>query len=415
MPPEPAYFKYRLFGLALVVWGILTLILCGRSFLAPQRATVYPIFSEAARGWCRGEDCYRTVLQDQYRYSPPATVLLVPFALLPDALGGVLWRLVGVAAYVAALCWWMRAVLHLPPFAVGAGALLLLALPLSLGNVNNGQSNVLVLALLLTTTAAAATGRWTITAVAVSVACLIKGYPAAVALLLSAVFPCAFAGRFTLCLLAGLALPFLFQDPPYVLEQYEHWVEHLGQDDRQHVHCEATYRDLRLLCRVAGAPLSAGVFRAVQLAGGAFVLGVCLLGRRAGWSRPTLLREMLHLVCCWMVLLGPATESCTYMLLAPLFGWSLLEACRHPRQGALLALTLLGTGTLFFCCVASWFPWGRSVHALGLQPLGAMFLLGRLLVGYLQQMSCSLPSRLRLAEVNSDSRSSTQDCPFPSA
>jgi hypothetical protein len=412
---EPAYIMDRLFGLALVVWAILTAILCVRSFLAPERASVYPIFSEAARSWCRGEDCYRAVLHDQYRYSPPATVLLVPFALLPDAVGGVLWRCVGVAAYLGAMCWWIRTVLQLTPTSSAAGAILLLALPLSLGNLNNGQSNVHVLALLLATAAAAAASRWTLAAVAVSAACLIKGYPAAVAMLLAAIFPGRFAGRFASALLAGLALPLLFQQPGYVLEQYAHWVDHLGQDDRQQISCEATYRDVRLLCRVTGMPLTAGVHRTLQLAGGAVVFVVCLLGGRAGWPRQILLRELLNLGCCWMVLFGPATESSTYILLAPVFAWSLVEAWRHPRNTPLGVLTLLGTGLLLFCCVASWFPWGRSVHALGLQPLGALVLLGRLLVGYVQTTGSFLPLRLRLAEFQNDRTSSTQDCPFPSA
>jgi hypothetical protein len=107
---------------------------------------------------------------------------------------------------------------------------------------------------------------------------------------------------------------------------------------------------------------------------------VCLLGRAAGWDRRRVLYAMLGLGCFWMVLFGPATESSTYILLAPVLAWSLVECFRAPQWPDGRALTLAGAVLLLACCMAVWFPFGRSVHALGLQPLGGLLLLAGFLV-----------------------------------
>jgi len=91
-------------------------------------------------------------------------------------------------------------------------------------------------------------------------------------------------------------------------------------------------------------------------------------------------RAALDLGCCWMVLLGPATESCTYILLAPALAWSLLETARTPRARWSFGLVALAAGVLWTCCVAGWFPFGKALRAVGLQPLGGLLLLAGLSV-----------------------------------
>ena len=45
-----------------------------------------------------------------------------------------------------------------------------------------------------------------------------------------------------------------------------------------------------------------------------------------------LLTAVVALAACWMMLLGPATESCTYILLAPTLAWAVLESWLVPRS-----------------------------------------------------------------------------------
>src|SRR5262249_55129701 len=158
--------------------------------------------------------------------------------LLPDGLGGVLWRLLSTALYLSALYWWGRAMMQprsLVPFgkrgSQGAAIrdrtwlalLFLLTIPLSLDNLHNRQSKVLMIAVIMLGVLACGSGYWKCAAACMAIACLFKVYPIAVALLLAVVYPRRFAGRFAVALGIGLLLPFLLQRPGYVLEQYTSW------------------------------------------------------------------------------------------------------------------------------------------------------------------------------------------------
>src|SRR5206468_3756597 len=100
-----------------------------------------------------------------------------PFSLLPDALGGVLWRLLGAGLFLGGFAWWARRVLPGRLSARETAALWLLLLPLCLHSLNNGQSNVHVIGLLLIAVAAAAERRWNLAAICVAVAFCFKVYP----------------------------------------------------------------------------------------------------------------------------------------------------------------------------------------------------------------------------------------------
>src|SRR5262249_4274211 len=107
--------------------------------------------------------------------------------------------------------------------------------------------------------------------------------------------------------------------------------------------------------------------------------GLCLVGRRQGWPQRQLLTALLTLACCWMTALGPATESATYVLLAPVLSWAVLEAW---AGGSLAARVILGTSYLLMlgCAVAGWFPEGGAVRGLGVQALAALLLFGQVFV-----------------------------------
>jgi hypothetical protein len=387
MPPE------RWNRLAVAVWLFVILVICGRVALRPRSHNVYPIFATAARHWLAGADLYSTNEEFPYRYSPGVAALLVPLAGVPDRLGGVAWRLLNAAVYLGALAWWGRSLL--PWFRIGPHQawFFLLALPLSLGSVNNGQSNALVLGLLLATVAAAGAERWNLASLCAALACLVKVYPIAVGLLLAALYPRRFAGRFAAMLALGLALPFLLQEPGYVASQYGGWLAHLRADDRQAWALEDTYRDFRLLCRVCHFPLSAAAYAAIQLAVAASVALVCLAAQRQGWSRQRLLVLVLASGCCWMTVFGSATESCTYILLAPTLAWATLETWVGPHPRWLRAGVVLSYGLFSVTLVAGWFPHGaRTLHAFGLHPLAGLLLTGCVLGHGLLQLCARFPA-----------------------
>jgi hypothetical protein len=349
--------------------------------LAPHTKSVYPIFAAAARCWVAGGDCYGELAPglDRFRYSPAVAALLVPFSVLPDSLGGALWRLLNAGVYLGALAWWVRVVLPPSLTAGQRAALFLLVVPLSVGSLNNGQSNALVIGLLLAALAAAKTDRWNLAAGCVVLACLFKVYPIAVGLLLAVVYPRRMAVRLVAALAVGLALPFGFQQFAFVAGQYASWLHHLQIFDRQVLRTELWYRDLRLVFHTWLITLDTRTYQAVELLGAAAAAGICMAARRAGWPRDRLLVVLFALGCCWMTVLGPATESCTYILLAPSLAWALLDAWARPF-GPARGLMLASNGLFVVCQMAVWFPISRQVHTLGLQPLAGLLCLAGILV-----------------------------------
>jgi hypothetical protein len=356
---------------------VVVLVINFRFLVGSSKQSVYPTFARAGADWRAGSELYEHT-EALFRYSPLVAAFFVPFSEVSNQLGEVLWRLLNVGVYLGAMIWWARTCLPRALSRSQTAALFLLALPLSIGSINNGQSNPLVIGLLLAAVAAAQDGRWNLTAFAVALATYFKLYPLAVGLLLVALYPRQLGLRLALALAAGAAAPFLLQDPVYVRCQYASWFHYLLGDMRIDVPLGAANRDLRLLFRVLAIPVSLPLYTAIQLVAAAAIAGLCVAARRAGWPAREALTTLLGWGCCWMLLLGPATESCTYILLAPSLAWATLDASSEPRP--LLARCCLAISLILFgvSLVANWFPFARAVHALGPQPFATLWFMGYL-------------------------------------
>ena len=130
--------------LALAVWAAVLLFISYRTLVAPNQRTVYPVWSSTSRLWWSGGELYKPYrpasVREGFRYSPTFPILTTPFALFPDAVGGVVWRWFCVAAFAAAVVWWVKSVVPANPTRNQIAALFLLLLPLSIQSVSNGQS-----------------------------------------------------------------------------------------------------------------------------------------------------------------------------------------------------------------------------------------------------------------------------------
>ena len=370
---------YVLERTAVLVWFVILMAIGIRVSISPRAHSVLPIFSVAGRHWVQGEELYYPYFfdpdLDNFRYSPLAAVLFAPWSALSDRIGGILWRLVSAGLYFSAMAWWSRMVLPVCLNRSQQALLCLLAAPLSIGCLNNGQSNVMLIALMLGATAAGQAGRWNLAAGCMAVATLFKIYPGILGLLLALVFPRKFTVRFLMALALGLALPFLFQRPDYVTRQYGHWWDLLLADHRQdRPVSNLVSRDLWLAIRLVPLPMSSSGYRLIQLflAGGVALLS--LGGRLAVRPQRWLLTMIFSLAGCWMVLCGPATESCTYILLAPVLAWAVLDAAldRRPLWSRLIPWCSL---VLFvFSQTISWFPEQVRMLFLGILPLAGIVL-----------------------------------------
>jgi len=265
--------------------------------------------------------------------------------------------------------------------------------PLALSSLANGQPNPLVVGLLLFAVAFAGQERWTLAAIFIALACALKVYPIAVGLLLVVSYPRHMTWRLALALLAALLLPFLMQRPEYVTEQYAQWLERLGGDDRKYIALERAYRDLWLLIRVWNLPISSQLYTAIQLAVAAGCAALCGAARWAGFSKTSVLTTVLALGTCWMMLCGPATESPSFVQLAPALAWAVVAAFREKWPLAVRWLPLASLALFIAGVLAGLRPAAAEIHALGIQPLATLLLF----IGYVLITLHSLLTRKPLA------------------
>ncbi len=106
-------------------------------------------------------------------------------------------------------------------------------------------------------------------------------------------------------------------------------------------------------------PLNSGVYRAVQLLTAAAALAWCLWQRRRIDDPRRLTTLVLAMGLGWLMLFGPAVEHPSYVFLAPVLNWALLErdAPRPARWFAASAFVLV--------MLLGWDAIGRAVPAPG--------------------------------------------------
>ena len=364
---------------ALCLYLLLAVATCTRSALQPHRSSVYPIWKAAGHDWLTSHDLYDEKpggdpIRFGYRYSPLVAGLFTACELVPESLGNVVWRLINVAAFLAALGWWLNKGLPFEFSQLQRGLILLIAAPLALGSLNNGQVNLLLIALMLAAVTASGLGHWNVATLCLGLAIMLKIYPVALALLLVLVYPKRLGFRLLVALALLAAVPFLMQEPGYVVRQYQLWFGRVAHGDnyRRFWPLADSYRDVWLLIRAWGLPIDLHRYTQLQLAGGGGCAVVTLLAvLRLGQGRETLF-TVLAMVTSWMLLLGPAPESCTYVLAAPtMAAWLIHTADGRNRPAHYLAAG--GYGLLLLCVVAGTYsPTILLYQASGLQPLGVI-------------------------------------------
>jgi Glycosyltransferase family 87 len=358
----------------MALWLSALAVACVRSLLFPKAHTVYPTFVAAGKDWCDGVPLYfrdRGAGYEIYRYSPPATVLLTPLHLIPLGLGGALWRMLNAALFVGGLRWWLRQGVPVPLSERQIGWALLIAMPLALGSLNNGQPNLLVIGLLLMAVTASAQARWWLAAGCLTVATMLKAYPIAVGLLIVVCNLRSLAPRLLLCLAAVALVPFACQDAGYVADRYGEWLRALTADDRKYWPPPLMYRDLWLLLREFTLPITPHGYLAIQILTATGCAALCWQLRQ---HQAQSLTAALGLGTCWMMLCGPATESSTYAMLGPALAYAVLIAPVEPWPAAVRRLPTGSLCLFWLSAFAGALPWAASIHALGIQPLGALAL-----------------------------------------
>ena len=331
----------RWLQLVLAMWLLLGAAVSVRTFVWPEKRTVFPVFSAGARHWWADESLYYPYSDNTggYRYSPIFAIFMTPFALLGNTTGGVLWSWLNLGVYLLGLRWFVRDVLPGDWPAWREALLYALGLWGAMRCAWNSQANILVIGCLLMAASALVRERWWQAAFLLAAPVFLKLSPLAVALLFCALMPRKLLPRFALVLLLGAALPFLTRPPEIVLGHYREWHEHLsgsaearwpGLRDGWTVFLlvrHALGEDLDLRITAVDSPL----YRILQCGSGVLLAGWCLWQQRRGISRSQLILFTMAGGAAWLMLFGPATEFPTYVILAPFAAYALLDSWHTGR------------------------------------------------------------------------------------
>jgi len=344
--PSAAPRPERWLRAAMIGWIVLATAASIKNVIEPEFHTVYTTFSHAARDWWAGNSLY---VGREFFYSPSFAVLMTPFAIWPDWLGGVFWTWASCGALFYSLRVFYREVLPAMSWPHRAeGQFLLLVLIGTVRSVWSCQSNALLVAMVLLAAVEMVRGRWWRGALWLAVPIHIKVWPVVVGGLFAAQSPRRLAARLALCVAGFGMIPFLTQSPATVVGQYTGWYHCLA--DRQTGGGRYPgYRDAWTIWEQVHRPVDARSYLALQLAAGLAILGWCVWQRRRGLPLRQLAIYTIAAWSVWQLLFGPGTERLTYNLIAPALAWGVLTCAYSGRQRiwittAYLTTFILGVG-----------------------------------------------------------------------
>ncbi len=354
----------------LTIYLVVMLVISARVWFSPiQKGNVYPVFAYSGRCWLEGLSPYNDP-QYLFRYTPLSAAVMTPLALLPDHVGSLLWRWLAFAALLGSTVYFHRRVIAPWCTFIRLPWLGLAMLPLVVSNLNNGQSNPFLLALILTALASVLAQRWNLAAACLAGAVYLKLYPIALALLLILLYPRELTVRFLVCFILGALLPYLMQNPSYVTEQYQTFFAYSFKDTRMTNILEEGNRDMWNILRRMHLPISLTMYRLIQL-GSALLLAGLTLWLRPWRREPRTILLIGNLCLAWMLLMGPATESATYHLLAATLAADLLLAISAPNSGWSI-LVILSYALQLLAGIAGWFSFAHGIQSLGVQPFATL-------------------------------------------
>jgi len=360
---------------AWIVWTAVVAALIARPLLLSHRGTSFDTYQLAGSRWLHGEDIYSEWMG--FVYSPVVAAFFAPFAWIPVSVGNILWRILNTAFLLGGLAAFLKTQLFSAITEKHYGILYLLLVPLAVGNIDISQANPLVEGLLLLSIAAVYTERWNSAALCVAIATYFKIYPIAVGLLICVIAPRRFSWRMLIALLLLLLIPFILQHWAYVSSQYQAWITTRTSDDRRQWPVEKLPLDLWFLIHwVWHLPIPPKIYSFIQLGSAGALALFCAIKTWRGWSKNRILIGLFCLVSIWMTLCGPATESYTYLILAPAIVLGLVQAFDGRQPAPLRSLvTAAYLFQLLAATRASFLPHFKPFWALAILPFSALLFL----------------------------------------
>jgi hypothetical protein len=330
---KPAFWTVT----AWIAWAVALLVLVVCFCPGCPRAYAFNDYMLAGSHWIHGEYLYAN--WRGFIYSPITAAFFAPFACLPPAVAYILWLLLNVAVLLGGLATLLQTTFFSVINRAYGGIIYLLLLPFALGNLEVGQANALVIGLLMFSVAAVRVERWSTAALCVAIPTFFKIYPLAAGMLICTIAPRRFGWRLLIALVVLGVAPFLFQHWSYVADQYHAWVTTRISDNRLNYPIHYVPIDLWFLLHWIGhLPIPPWFYTLIQLGSGVGLAMFCIWTKWRNWRTERVLSALFFLVSAWMVLCGPATDSHTYLLLAPALVVGLVQSFNRSHPAWLRAL-----------------------------------------------------------------------------
>jgi hypothetical protein len=373
---HPSMVVSRYHGVLTILWFLLPMVSVSLKLsIGPTAYNNYLIYKHVFLHVLERTDLYAFYPEDhqyQNHYGPSFSLLIAPFALLPDLAGGLLWAMSGAAAMYVALQ-------KMPVNPAARVVLMGIVLVEMTGSLQNLQFNAMLCAWVILSWYFLRMGRLWPAAFLISGGMLVKLYG-----ILGILFT-PFNGKFDrMILVMGLAtltlvaIPMLYSDPEFIIRSYEDWFHRLVGKNAENINTNLTdgMQDLSAM----------GMFRRMTgwygLSNLWFLLPAGLLMllplmHRDKWLDPRFQMNYLAQLLIGMVVFSTSAESPTYVIAVtgfaiwfiqylpkpPLFVWILLIS--------VVILTILSPTDIFprtfrkayvsryglkaLPCVAAWF------------------------------------------------------------
>ena len=293
-------------------WLALFLVTAALILAGSSRSVVH-FYRTAALNWFAGQNLYDGSGVAGFVYFPQAAILFAPFAVIPQTMGEVLWRLVNTGVFALGL----RSFARLGHERSGKNLfplMTLVAIPLAWDCARNGQATLIMAGFMLLAVSDIARCRWWRAVLWLSLSVAVKPLAIVLVLLIMAI-----DRPMTWRLLLGMAAvalsPFLTQSPAYVLQQYAAFLHNSTTAAHVGVVAQGWTSPFSAI-RLVGVELTEQAQMAIRIFAAFGTLALCFLVRRRYDENRSAI-YVYTLAALYLILFSPRTENNTYAMLGP--------------------------------------------------------------------------------------------------
>ena len=334
-------------GLSIILWLLITIIAATKLAAAPYKHSVFPVYVAGVSDWLAGNHVYveREGI-DLYRYPPPSLPIFSLFYPWHISVGVILWTIVGsLGLYLSAEQLRIKILpggLHWNNKQLGLYRFMVLLL--AGRSLWNAQANTHVGALLIGGLAIGPTRVW-LGAILTAMSLFLKPTIISIPMLALVQRPRQIAALVAAAMGIGLILSGPWSAANNAL--WKEWVEHglASAGERRAAFRDAWSAALAIVASLSGkipnleTPYPAGWLGLSGVLALTALATTLLFGQKL--KRQSVITLAAFLGTAWFLLVGPAIEPPTYLLIGPWIGWALINRKMGYPQLPLIATIMI--------------------------------------------------------------------------